>query len=122
MRKIAVILFVLGLILVTLHHFFLQGQEVHNDESWLITLDTSHVVKRDNTLISIQPPYESKNLRLIGRRVNHVGLHLVPPKRSTISKRAILLRANAPGSYQTEMEFSVQYSRTPHFHVAVNRY
>lgn len=121
MQKIAVILFALGLVLVALHYLFLQEQDVHNDESWLITLDTTHVVKRENTLISIQPPYESQNLRLTGRRVAHIGLHLVPPKRSTISKRAILLRASTSGTYHTEMEFSVQYSRTPHFHVTSTR-
>ena len=119
MRRFAMTLFIAGLVLIFVHYMFLRGQQVHSDENWLITLNTIHSVKQANTVISIQPPYESKNLRLVGRSVNHAGLHVVPPMRNTISKRAIRLRANKAGTYQTEMEYSLQFSHIPHFYEVI---
>jgi len=119
MRKIAIFLFITGLVLLFAHYLFLQNKQVHSDESWLITLDMTHSVKQAGTVISIQPPYDSKNLRLIGRNVRHTGLHIAPPIRNAISKRAIRLRANQPGFYQTEIEYSLQFSQSPHFYEAL---
>lgn len=119
MRRFAISLLIVGLVLIFLHYMFLNTQEVHSDENWFIIMDTTHTVKQAGTIISIQPPYESKNVRLVGRSVNHAGLHVVPPMRSTISKRAIRLRANQPGTYKTEMEYSIQYSTISHFYESV---
>jgi len=119
MRRFAMALFIVGLVLIFVHYMFLRGQQVHSDENWLITLNTIHSVKQANTVISIQPPFESKNLRLVGRSVNHAGLYVVPPMRNTISKRAIRLRANKAGTYQTEMEYSLQFSLIQHFYEAL---
>jgi len=119
MRRFAIILFIAAILLISMHYLFLKGQQIHSDENWLITLDTIHTVKQAGTIISIQPPYESKNLRLIGQSVNHAGLHVVPPTRSTISKRAMRLRANQPGTYTTDIEYSVQFSEMPHFYEAI---
>ena len=119
MLRFAITLLIVGLVLVFMHYMFLRTQEVHSDENWFITMDATHIVKQAGTIISIQPPYESKNIRLVGRSVNHAGLHVVAPMRSTISKRAIRLRANQPGTYKTELEYSIQYSNIPHFYEPV---
>ncbi|MCW9047832.1 MAG: hypothetical protein OQK46_07110 [Gammaproteobacteria bacterium] len=119
MRRFAITLFIIGLVLIFIHYMFLGSQEIHSDENWFITLETTHTVKEAGTIISIQPPYESRNIRLVGRRVNHAGLNVVAPMRNTISKRAIRLRANQPGTYKSEMEFSIQYSNIAHFYESV---
>lgn len=119
LRRIAMILFIVGLVLLFIHYLFLRGQQVHNDENWLITLDMTHTVKKAGTIISIQPPYESNNIRLIGRNIKHAGLHITPPIRNAISKRAIRLRANQPGVYQAEIVYSLQFSELAHFYEAL---
>jgi len=118
-RRIAIFLFIVGIVLLFSHYIFLQNQQVHSDENWLIHLDMSHTIKQAGTTISIQPPYESKNLRLIGRNVKHAGLRIIPPMRNAISKRGIRLRANQPGVYQAEIEYLLQFSKVPHFYEAL---
>ena len=119
LRRFAMFLFIVGLVLLFVHYLFLRGQQVHYDENWLLTLDMTHSVQQAGTIISIQPPYESKNLRLNGRNIKHAGLHITPAMRNAISKRAIRLRANQPGVYQSEIEYSVQFSKSPHFYEAL---
>ncbi|MCW9013163.1 MAG: transglutaminase-like domain-containing protein [Gammaproteobacteria bacterium] len=119
MRRIAMILFVVGLVLIAVHYMFLQTQQLNSDENWLITLDTTHIVKLPGSVISIQPPYESENIRLTGRSLNHTGLRVIPPLRNSLNKRALRLRANQPGTYQVSVEFSLQLGQTPHFHEGI---
>ena len=116
MGKVALVLFVAGLLLFSAHVLLLQSKQVQNDENWLLSLNISSMVKQAETIISIQPPYESAYIRLVGRNVNHAGLRVVPPARTDISKRGIRLRAVTAGSYQIGVEFSLQLSQTPHFH------
>ena len=121
MHRFSILLFIAAIVLMSLHYFFLKDQQIYSDENWLITFETIHTIKQADTIVSIQPPYESKNLRQIGRSVSHAGLHVVPPTRNTISKRAMRLRANQPGKFTTEMEYSVQFSKTPHFYKTNNQ-
>jgi hypothetical protein len=118
MRKLAVVLAVMGLLLVIAHSVFLREQQNESVENWSIVFDTTHYVARADTVVSIQPPYESENIRLIGRRVNHIGLKIATPPKNELVRRAIRFRAKQPGTYQTEIEFTLQYSRDPAFHKA----
>lgn len=121
MRRFAIYLFATGFVLTFAHYLFLETQQVQGDENWLITLDTSHTINQTGTIISIQPPYESQHIRLIGRSLSHTGLRIVPPSQNTVLKRAIRLRADKPGTYQVGVEFSIQLSQTPHFHKGVTK-
>lgn len=116
MHRFSILLFIAAIVLMSLHYFFLKDQQIYSDENWLITFETIHTIKQADTIVSIQPPYESNNIRLLGRSVKHAGLHVVPATRNIISKRAMRLRANHPGLYTTEIEYSVQYSETPHIY------
>lgn len=116
MRSIAVVLFIAGLLLMPAHYLLLQKHQVHSDENWLISLDFRPAVKQADTYISIQPPYETANIRLMGRNINHAGLRIAAPVRNGFSKRGIRLRATAAGAYQVGVEFRLQLSQTPHFH------
>jgi len=117
-RKIAINLSIAGFVLMLAHYVFLHYHREYNDENWKIIVDTTHFVEQADTIISIQPPYESKNIRLIGRSISHAGLKSIPPKRDSIFKRAMHFRAKQAGTYQTEIEYSLQFSHTPHLHTA----
>ncbi|MDH5393652.1 MAG: transglutaminase-like domain-containing protein [Gammaproteobacteria bacterium] len=117
MRRFAFALSLMGIVLIVIHYLTLDGRPAHGDENWLITIDSSHVINNEKTVISIQPPYESKNIRLVGRSLNHAGLRLLPASTNTaIPKRSIRLRPDLAGKYQTVAEFTLQLSQTPHFH------
>ena len=117
MRKVAIILFLVGIVLIVVHYLSLQDQQSQGDENWLINIESNHVVNTEKTIISIQPPYESRYIRLVGRNVKHPGLRIVPPlTNAIITKRAIRLRAEKPGKFHTSVEFSLQLSKTSRFH------
>lgn len=116
MRRFATYLLITGFTLVFTHYIFLKSQQVHNDENWLITLDGIHTIKQAGTIINIQPPYESENIRLISRNLSHAGLRIIPPQHDTINRRGIRLRANKPGTYQVSIEYALQLSQNPKFH------
>lgn len=120
MRSIAWYLFIAGMVLVGAHYFFLQKQHRQGDESWLISLELSHTTQQPETVISVQPPYESENIRLVGRTINHPGLSILPAVRKGTAKRGIRLYAHKPARYQASLEFSLQLSQTPHFHRAIS--
>ncbi|MDH5425702.1 MAG: transglutaminase-like domain-containing protein [Gammaproteobacteria bacterium] len=117
MRKVAIILSVIGTFLLLMHSFLLQGQQTHGDENWLISIESQHRIARPNTIISIHPPYESKNIRLVGRNLNHPGFRVISPQASHLSnKRAIRLRADKAGKFHSTVEFTLQQSQLPRFH------
>jgi len=116
MHKVAFILFVMGLTLIFAHSMFLQSQQVQGDENWLISLDIQYTTQQDNSVISIQPPYESEYLRLVGRNLSHPGLRVVQPLRNSLNKRGIRIRSREAGNYQVGVEFILQLNQTPHFH------
>ena len=121
MRKVAGFLFIAGILLVAIHYIFLQNQQLHSDENWLVSIDVSHKTKLPDTIISIQPPYESASIRLVGRNINHPGLSVAPSYRKDVTTRGIRLRAHKPGEYQVGTEFSLQLSQTPHFRGTTNK-
>lgn len=117
MRTIAMILFAVGLLLIPVHNILLQNQQVFGDDNWLISLDIKVEVKQADTFINIQPPYETANIRLVGRNINHSGLRMSPASRDGMSKRGVRLRATSAGSFHTGMNFTLQLSESPHFYV-----
>jgi len=121
MRKVAGFLFVAGILLVSIHYIFLQNQQVHSDENWLVSIDVNHKIIQPETTISIQPPYESENIRLVGRNISHPGFRVAPSLRKGVTNRGIRLRAHNPGEYQIGIEFSLQLSQTPHFRSATKK-
>lgn len=119
MRTVAMILFAVGLLIMPAHYVLLQNQQVFGDDNWLISLHINVEVKKADTFILIQPPYESANIRLVGRNINHSGLRMSPAARDGMSKRGVRLRATSAGSFQTGMNFTLQLSESPHFFVPV---
>ena len=115
MYKFAIILFVVGVVLIAAHYLFLQKQQVLTDENWLISVDVSYTARQPESIIRIQSPYESKNVRLVGRRIDYPGLSIMPVSRKGGTKRGIRLRAHKPGTYQVGVEFSLQFNQASHF-------
>lgn len=118
MQKMAVLLSFAAVLLIIIHYFFLQSQSVSGDENWLITVESTHKISDTSTVISIQPPYESQYVRLLGRNLTHPGLRIIPPSANVINRRALRLKARQEGDYQVVSEFSLQYSQQAHFHKA----
>lgn len=121
MHKVALILFISGLVMVFAHFIFLQEQQVPGDDNWLISFDVTYTTQQPDSVLSIQPPYESENLRLVGRALNHPGLSVVQSSQNALNKRAIRLRSREPGTYHASVEFTVQVNQNPHFHNDVNK-
>jgi hypothetical protein len=119
--KIATILFVIGVMSLAVHHLALKSlgvDKAHGDESWLIRLELKLVTNEPDAVLNIQPPFESENIRLVGRVLKHSGLRVMPPARNAIDKRGIRLLADKTGSYPVTIDFTLQHSQTAHFHSA----
>jgi len=121
LRRLAMILFLAGVLLLSIHYVFLKKQPVKGYENWLVHIDVSYPVEQPDAVLSIQPPYESENARLVRRSISHAGLRLMPSSSRDISKRAIRLRAKKPGVYQVGAEFLIQHSQSPNFHTVTAR-
>ncbi len=110
MQKLAAILFFAGLLLILLHTLFLKSQNVFNDESWKLVIESTHDLKDSATQIYLQPPFESQYIRHIGRNIRYTGMRLLPPASSVGHRRAIRFSSGIPGKYQLSAEFSMQLS------------
>jgi len=118
MRKLAALLIIISVLLMSIHSIFLKNQKGRGEESYLISIDASYVVAQPNTVISIQPPYESKHIRLVQRSINHTGLRIAAAPRNAMTKREIRLRAHKPGRYTFGAEFVLQLNQAPNYHRA----
>ena len=119
-RRFALVLFVSGILLFAIHSMFLRTQEVNIHENWLVTLETTYIVKQSDSIISLQPPYESEYVRLTGRNVSHTGLRVMPSSRNIFTKRALRFRAIQQGTYLVDVEFTLQLSQAPQFHKRIS--
>ncbi|MDH5516648.1 MAG: transglutaminase-like domain-containing protein [Gammaproteobacteria bacterium] len=116
MLKIALLLFLASLLLMLGHSMFLEKLRVQGDENWLISLDITYMAEQNDSVLIIQPPYESEYLRLVGRKLSHPGLRVMHAPANSLNKRAIRLRSREAGNYPVAVEFTLQLNQTPHFH------
>ena len=116
MRKVSFGLVIAAVVLFIINYAFLKNQKYTPDESWRLAIEFSHVTRNDNQVFTIQPPYESKNVRIVKRSISHAGLRIISTPRNALSKREIRLRGNKTGTYSVDVEFILQFGYTPYLH------